>query len=93
MKHRSISKVRSTKLAKKTRFVAIQLSNANKQRGGGFRQVWVSNVFMASHTDPQTNVIIPAMIMKGNGTYSRAKHDIPMKGLDGYTTVRRYVAS
>ena len=93
MKHRSVSKVHSTKLAKKTRFVAIQLSNANKQHTHLHKQVWVSNVFIKSYTDPETNVSIPARIMKGNGTYSRAKHDIPMKGLDGYPTVRRYVAS
>jgi len=93
MKHRSVSKVHSTKLAKKTRFVAIQLSNVNKQHNHPHKQVWISNIFIASHTDPQTNAVIPAMIIKGNGTYIRAKHDIPMKGLDGFPTVRRYVAS
>ena len=93
MKHRSVNKVHSTKLAKKTRFVAIQLSNANKQKFHGVRQVWVSNIFIKSYTDPQTNVSIPASIIRGNGTYSRAKHDIPMKGLDGFPTIRRYVAS
>jgi len=90
MKHRSVSKVRSTKLAKKNRFVAKQVSNADKSHNHPERQVWVSNVFIKFHTDPETKAVIPTMIIRGNGTYCRAKHDI--KDTNGRVT-RRYVAN
>lgn len=88
MKHRSVSKVRSTKLAKKTRFIDRQLVGSQKPRLFIRRLVWLSNNYHPSVNDPQTGVIIPEHITVGNGTYSRAKHDVvDNNGI----TIKRYV--
>lgn len=93
MKHRSVSKVRSAKVAKKIRFVAKQEANAKRINKNPIKQVWVSTVYIAAHTDAQTKTQIPARIMMANGTYCRAKHDIRTTDRNGFPTTKRYVAN
>lgn len=93
MKHRSVSKVRSAKTAKKTRFVARQESNAKHKSTHPTKQVWVSTVYLPTSEDPITKTTIPARIMMANGTYCKAKHDITVRDRDGFPTVKRYIAN
>ena len=74
MKHRSVSKVRSTKASKTKRFVANQLSNKKYTSRHPYNQIWVSQVFIEEHKDQVTQVTIPAAIRTVQGTYNSKLH-------------------
>ena len=86
MKHRSVSKVRSSKTSKKNRYVANQVVNRINpilKRIGGY-VVWCSKELVNMDNN---GTKIPTFIRTVDGTYCRAKHDHVAS--DG--TVTRYI--
>lgn len=74
MKHRSVSKVRSAKTSKTKRSIANQLANKKYTSRHPYKQIWVSQVFIAEHKDQVTQVTIPAAIRTVQGTYNSNIH-------------------
>lgn len=86
MKHRSVSKVRSSKTSKKNRYVANQIANRVNpilKRIGGY-VVWCSKELVNIDNN---GVKVPTFIRFVNGTYCRKKHDF----VDADGTVHRYI--